>query len=67
MVIEIPCKCGHLLSSDELNKLSKEELAKILFEQPIEMVCKNCGEVFQVIDKTRFFSSDKEDTWKSYA
>ncbi|MFA6097342.1 MAG: hypothetical protein WC788_06990 [Candidatus Paceibacterota bacterium] len=67
MVIEIPCTCGHLLSSKELNKLSKKELAKILFEQPIEMVCKKCGEVFQVFDKTRFLTADKDDTWKSYA
>jgi len=66
MVIEIPCACGHLLSSEELNKLSKEDLAKILSERPIEMVCSNCGEIFQVFDKTRLCTSDNEDTWRSY-
>jgi len=67
MVIEIPCKCGQLLSSKALNKLSKKKLAKILSEQPIEMVCEKCGEIFRVVDMTRFCTADNEDTWRSYA
>jgi redox-regulated HSP33 family molecular chaperone len=66
-MIQIPCTCGHVLNSEELNKMNPEELANILAERPIEIICINCGYVFEVRNKTRAIIMDGEETWKSYS